>query len=165
MRRRAFTLIELLVVIAIIGVLVSLLAPAVQQVRGAAARLHCANNLKQIGLALHGFENVYRRFPPAYVTNTAANGSAHGISYGDQYRNGPPGWAWGMYILPYVEQTTMEDAWDYSKGYAGTNYYPVNGPILNQKSGHAFRYPLHRSAYDTRQHAREWSAQLPTGRS
>jgi prepilin-type N-terminal cleavage/methylation domain-containing protein/prepilin-type processing-associated H-X9-DG protein len=107
MRRRAFTLIELLVVIAIIGVLISLLMPAVQQVRGAAARLQCANNLKQIGLALHGFENVYRRFPPAYATNTAANGSAYGISYGDEYRNGPPGWAWGMLILPYVEQDAL----------------------------------------------------------
>src|SRR5438132_2373734 len=103
-----FTLIELLVVIAIIGVLISLLLPAVQKVREASNRVQCQNNLKQIGLALHNYEGTNGRFPPAYLcTSARQSGTAYGIAYPDDGWNGLPGWAWGTLILPYLEQDNL----------------------------------------------------------
>ncbi|HEV3164008.1 MAG TPA: DUF1559 domain-containing protein [Isosphaeraceae bacterium] len=97
--RRGFTLIELLVVIAIIAVLIALLLPAVQGSREAARRAQCVNNLKQIGLALHNYEQTHLTFPFGYVSNFDAQGDDVG-----------PGWGWASMLLPQLEQKTIYDA-------------------------------------------------------
>ena len=97
--QRGFTLIELLVVIAIIAILIALLLPAVQQAREAARRTQCRNNLKQIGLALHNYHDVYDTLPPGVVHKTGNQNVAALGSYG-----------WGTFILPQLEQTTLFDA-------------------------------------------------------
>lgn len=113
-RRSGFTLIELLVVIAIIGILIGLLLPAVQRVRESASRVRCLNNLKQIGLAVHGYHEDMGQFPPAYVGNSTASGTVYGISFPDDNGNGPSGFAWGALILPYLEQGNLHRAFDMS---------------------------------------------------
>lgn len=90
--RKGFTLIELLVVIAIIAILIALLVPAVQKVRAAAARMQCANNLKQLALGCHSFNDSYKCLPPCYL---------------DSYGTGGHGWSWIAMILPNIDQGTL----------------------------------------------------------
>ena len=96
--QRGFTLIELLVVIAIIAILIALLLPAVQQAREAARRTQCRNNLKQVGLALHNYHDIYNTFPPGY---TARNLQASVPAMGANETG--PGFAWSFAILPQMD--------------------------------------------------------------
>ncbi|MCG6158588.1 DUF1559 domain-containing protein [Rubinisphaera margarita] len=106
-KRSAFTLIELLVVIAIIAILVALLLPAVQQAREAARRSSCKNNLKQIGLAIHNYHDTHSAFPPGFVHEYGSTSGNDGTG-DDAARQG--NWAWGAFILPYMEQPGLYDA-------------------------------------------------------
>ena len=105
--RRGFTIIELLVVIAIIGILVALLLPAVQQARGAARRMHCANNLKQLGLAVHSFHDTFSALPPArlvlpVIRSAGPTANLPGLD--------EPSWL--VRILPFIEESAFHSKWD-----------------------------------------------------
>jgi len=130
-RTRGFTLIELLVVIAIIAILIALLLPAVQQAREAARRTQCKNNLKQLGLGVHNYHDVYVGFPigsqiPYYRAN------------------------WRASILPYLEQTTLYNKLTQTPiplhGYAAGNGntsagYNVENAVLNNQFVAAYKCP------------------------
>jgi len=114
-----FTLVELLVVIAIIGVLVALLLPAVQAAREASRRSQCSNHLRQIGLAIHGFEDTNKVLPPARMDN-----------YG--------GVTWAVQILPYLEQQPLAQQWDVRRWYYDQG---PNGNTLRQTQLRIFYCP------------------------
>jgi prepilin-type N-terminal cleavage/methylation domain-containing protein len=105
-RNRAFTLIELLVVIAIIALLIGMLLPAIQKVRAAAAQTACANNLKQMGLAMHNYHNDHEFFPRSSTVS------------------------WMVYLLPYIEQASIAAQIEANPpvSYTGAPWHPNYGP-------------------------------------
>jgi prepilin-type N-terminal cleavage/methylation domain-containing protein len=130
--RSGFTLIELLVVIAIIAILIALLLPAVQQAREAARRSQCKNNMKQMALALHNFEETYKYVPawsreiaPAdYPTNPpnqyAGFGAGARVTYGPLFQ-----------ILPYLDQAAIYNLADTKRGYIDQVNMPPNYGTAN----------------------------------
>jgi prepilin-type N-terminal cleavage/methylation domain-containing protein/prepilin-type processing-associated H-X9-DG protein len=106
--RSGFTLIEMLVVIAIISVLFGLLLPAVQKVRAAASRVQCANNLKQMGLALHGYHDARGGFPPGFVSSTTTPEDGEHSAF--------------SLMLPFIEGDVIYSRFDFTRPW----YDPVN---------------------------------------
>ncbi len=128
-RQRGFTLIELLVVVAIIAILVSLLLPAVQQAREAARRTQCANNLKQIGVALHNYHDSHLLFPPGNIirTNPVLTG-ADPNTLPVQEPNHCAAWSWAAMLLPHLEE--------------GNLYHLMGLPDDSLDRAHFYRYKL-----------------------
>ena len=117
---RGFTLVELLVVIAIIGVLVGMLLPAVQSSREAARRSGCQNNLRQLGLAMHNYENGRRVFPPS--SDLAGSKLANGTT--------SQPWSGQSLMLPYLEGDTVYRTIDFKKGYHDAVHKPPAMPFI-----------------------------------
>jgi prepilin-type N-terminal cleavage/methylation domain-containing protein/prepilin-type processing-associated H-X9-DG protein len=116
--RQAFTLVELLVVITIIGILMSLLLPAVQSARESARRLQCANNIKQLGLALQTYHTAMGKFPPSSVWKAGANFDASRVDNTndfDLYEN------WVIIILPQLENQNLRNQFDLTVAINETN--------------------------------------------
>lgn len=131
-RTSGFTLVELLVVITIIGILIALLLPAVQAAREAARRMQCANNVKQLGLALHNYHTQHGVFPPGGV---AMNPSA-GINLATDY-----GISWRVSILPFIEHGNMFDSLSFTGTSPGDMDVGVNRNTLDGFAPTAFICP------------------------
>ncbi len=121
-RPRGFTLVELLVVIAVIAILIGLLVPAVQKVREAAARIQCANNLHQIGIAVHHINDTNGVLPPL-----CAESADNTIWVTGPYK-GPYSYTVWTWLLPYIEQDTIFKACDPSFPYFYCNRFFFGAP-------------------------------------
>ena len=117
-KNRGFTLVELLVVIAIIGILIGMLLPAVQQVREAARRATCQNQIRQLALAVHNYESAHKHFPTAGDHSQGFENEL--FRPATKFEN----WGWGYQILPFIEQNNLYDL-------RGTNPYASPGGTQN----------------------------------
>ena len=128
-RNRGFTLIELLVVVAIIGILIGMLLPAVQMVREAARRTHCMNNLKQIGLAIQGYENALTFYPPSRAA--------------DQFLT------WPVYLMPFTEDNNLYERLDTRKKYQYQDQEALKIPMSTMLCSSRVRGDKPISAWET----------------
>ena len=119
-RARAFTLIELLVVIAIIAIVIALLLPAVQAAREAARRMQCVNNIKQLGLAVHNYEQTQGGMPPSAIVIAPAAGTLWTSDFGIFAR-----------ILPYIEQGNIQSAMNLNSGYGDPGNMTATAQTIN----------------------------------
>jgi prepilin-type N-terminal cleavage/methylation domain-containing protein/prepilin-type processing-associated H-X9-DG protein len=133
-KRKAFTLIELLVVIAIIAILIALLLPAVQQAREAARRTQCKNNLKQLALACHNYESTFTVFPIGHQFVGHWDGNPNN-NYGGT------GYAWGGYILPYIDGANISNQFDYSFPISGLGQSPRRNQLVAGSAIASYRCP------------------------
>ena len=121
-RAAGFTLVELLVVIAIIGILVSLLLPAIQSAREAARRIHCTNNIRQLALALHNYHDVRKQLPLGAIWMAKSTPSPDG-------RHANWGATWVTMLLPQMEEGNLYDQYDFNK----PARHAVNAAVTSQR--------------------------------
>jgi prepilin-type N-terminal cleavage/methylation domain-containing protein/prepilin-type processing-associated H-X9-DG protein len=142
--RAGFTLIELLVVIAIIALLIGLLLPAVQKVRESANRAKCANNLKQLGLALHNYHGTHDCFPPGMVSSGTDMSDAEGSGF--------------TYLLPFLEQDNTHRLYHFDRPW----YDPANDQAVGI-SVKLFFCPSNRDQgmIELKRYEAEWETRLP----
>lgn len=127
---KGFSLVELLVVIAIIGILVSLLLPAVQAAREAARRMQCMNNLKQLGLAMHNYAATIGSFPPGRVVNLSPTDDLTASANGNATTGNGECFSAYAFLLPQLEQTAIYDQINFDSGpdTAANNFMSIQQP-------------------------------------